>query len=42
MNPGPRLAWWALAASIDLVATWSAHPLPDAGCFEREISCCAE
>ncbi|MBV9110762.1 MAG: low temperature requirement protein A [Gemmatimonadetes bacterium] len=27
-NPGARLLWWALAAGIDLVGTWLAHPIP--------------
>jgi low temperature requirement protein LtrA len=26
--PGPRLLWWAIAAGIDLVGTWLAHPVP--------------
>ena len=27
-SPEPRLAWWALAAGLDLVGTWLAHPVP--------------
>lgn len=27
-NPEARLLWWALAAGIDLVGTWLAHPIP--------------
>lgn len=26
--PGPRLVWWAVAASVDLLGTWLAHPTP--------------
>jgi low temperature requirement protein LtrA len=28
VGPGSRLLWWALAAGIDLVGTWLAHPVP--------------
>lgn len=27
-DPEPRLWWWAAAALLDLVGTWTAHPLP--------------
>jgi low temperature requirement protein LtrA len=27
-DPSTRLAWWGLAAGIDLVGTWLAHPVP--------------
>ena len=27
-NPEPRLVWWALAAAVDLIGTWLAHPIP--------------
>src|SRR5918997_3719921 len=27
-DPEARLLWWALAAGIDLVGTWLAHPIP--------------
>lgn len=27
-SPGDRIWWWAVAACIDLVGTWTAHPLP--------------
>ncbi|MEV7121122.1 low temperature requirement protein A [Kitasatospora griseola] len=26
--PGPRLAWWAAAATVDMLGVWLAHPLP--------------
>lgn len=28
VEPHSRLGWWAAAASIDLVGTWFAHPVP--------------
>ncbi len=28
MNPETRLLWWALAAGIDLIGAWLAHPIP--------------
>ena len=27
-NPDTRLLWWGLAAGIDLIGTWLAHPVP--------------
>ncbi|WP_268762400.1 low temperature requirement protein A [Kitasatospora griseola] len=27
-DPGPRLAWWAAAATVDMLGVWLAHPLP--------------
>jgi low temperature requirement protein LtrA len=27
-SPETRLLWWALAAGIDLIGTWLAHPIP--------------
>jgi low temperature requirement protein LtrA len=28
VSPEARLLWWAVAAGIDLIATWLAHPIP--------------
>ncbi|MFE6779861.1 low temperature requirement protein A [Streptomyces sp. NPDC057702] len=28
VDHGPRLAWWAVAAAIDMAGVWLAHPLP--------------
>ncbi|MFE7615403.1 low temperature requirement protein A [Streptomyces sp. NPDC057496] len=28
MDHGPRLAWWAAAAAVDMAGVWLAHPLP--------------
>lgn len=28
VGPEARLGWWALAAGLDLVGTWQAHPIP--------------
>jgi len=28
VNPEPRLLWWALAAVIDQIGRWFAHPVP--------------
>ncbi|SEF17580.1 low temperature requirement protein A [Streptomyces sp. Ag109_O5-10] len=28
VDHGPRLAWWAAAAAIDMTGVWLAHPLP--------------
>ncbi|MFE0359529.1 low temperature requirement protein A [Streptomyces nigra] len=28
MDHGPRLAWWAAAAAVDMLGVWLAHPLP--------------
>jgi low temperature requirement protein LtrA len=27
-TPGPRLLWWGVAAVVDLIGTWTAHPVP--------------
>lgn len=28
VSPGARLLWWAVAAGLDLIGTWLAHPIP--------------
>ncbi|MEU6619438.1 low temperature requirement protein A [Streptomyces litmocidini] len=28
MDHGPRLVWWAVAAAVDMLGVWLAHPLP--------------
>ncbi|EHI99143.1 low temperature requirement A [Clostridium sp. DL-VIII] len=30
VDSGPRLIWWGIAAGIDIIGTWLAHPVP--GC----------
>lgn len=35
---GARLAWWAVGALIDLVGTWSAHPLPGRRLDSRQVA----
>lgn len=28
VHEGPRLAWWSVAAAVDMIGVWLAHPLP--------------
>lgn len=28
VSPEARLLWWAVAAGLDLIGTWLAHPIP--------------
>jgi low temperature requirement protein LtrA len=38
VTDGGRLAWWAAAAFIDVVGTWSAHPIPGMRLDTRQVS----
>lgn len=37
-NPDMRLLWWGLAAGIDLIGTWLAHPIPRRGLHSENLS----
>lgn len=37
-NPDTRLLWWGLAAGIDLIGTWLAHPVPGRHLHSEHIS----
>ncbi|MFD6222377.1 low temperature requirement protein A [Nocardia asteroides] len=41
-EPGTRLWFWAAAAAIDLLGTWSAHPVPGRRIDSRELAFDAE
>ncbi|RVU23972.1 low temperature requirement protein A [Streptomyces antnestii] len=37
MDHGPRLAWWVVAAAVDMTGVWLAHPLPRDVLSSREL-----
>ncbi|MFE7595300.1 low temperature requirement protein A [Kitasatospora sp. NPDC057512] len=39
---GPRLAWWAAAAAVDMTGVWLAHPLPGNVLVSRDLAFDAE
>ncbi|MFI8910987.1 low temperature requirement protein A [Streptomyces sp. NPDC053513] len=37
MDHGPRLVWWAVAAAVDMLGVWLAHPLPRDRLSSRDL-----
>ncbi|MFF2950485.1 low temperature requirement protein A [Kitasatospora sp. NPDC057965] len=37
VGSGPRLAWWAAAAAVDMTGVWLAHPLPGNVLTSRDL-----
>jgi len=42
VNPSRRLAWWAVAAGIDVVGTWLAQPIPGRRLHSQSMSFAAD
>ncbi|MFF8883598.1 low temperature requirement protein A [Streptomyces flaveolus] len=42
VDDGPRLAWWAAAAAVDMTGVWLAHPLPRDRLSSRDLAFDAE
>ncbi|MFE6872061.1 low temperature requirement protein A [Kitasatospora sp. NPDC057692] len=38
VGSGPRLAWWAVAAAVDMIGVWLAHPLPGSVLSSRDLA----
>jgi low temperature requirement protein LtrA len=42
VGAGPRLSWWVLAAGIELIGTWLAHPIPGRSLESENVAFDAE